>query len=313
MSATLRTVAESFDELLRRLELDPTRVALASQRYASVKGLIESALSGKTVAQVGSFRRKTKIRPRNPNDALDVDAIVSWGDAHHFVSNGSGLSPFAALEIVRQALVSDKRYKLMSPESEAPTVVLEYADGFKLELIPCFLDKTGAHPRLGGPACYLVGRSSGSWVAADYEYDSSLITGLNKAESVRGALVPAVKMIKAFVRNLNLRLSSFHVEILVARVVPSAIADWESRGLQWGYQHVLAQFLSSVSPELTGPVALPGSYSTPVDSGLFGFELMTMGALLSRFGERAWELCKRSDRWGAFEEWRDFFGEPFPG
>src|SRR5436189_5807737 len=119
MSTTLRTISEAFEELLRRLELDPTRAARASQRYGSVKNLIETSLAGKTVAQVGSFRRKTKIRPNNPNDSLDIDAIVCFGDAHRLVADGTGIPPSTALETVRRALASDRTYRLMGPESDA--------------------------------------------------------------------------------------------------------------------------------------------------------------------------------------------------
>ena len=313
MSTTLGTIREAFEELLRRLELDPTRVARASQRYGSVKNLIETSLTGKMVAQVGSFQRKTKIRPSNPHDSLDVDAIVCFGDAHRWVTDGTGLSPSTALETIRRALASDKTYRLMEPKSDAPTVVLEYADGFKIELIPCFRDKTGTYPRPEGPACYLVGKASGGWVASDYDYDANVITGINQAGKIRGALVPSIKMIKAFLRDLNLGLRSFHVEILVALVVPTAIADWESRNLKWGYQHVLAYFLSSVGARMSGPANLPGSYSVPVDSGLSGLDLMTKGVILGELGKTAWQLCERKDSFGAFDGWGKFFGEPFPG
>jgi hypothetical protein len=56
-------VSCAFAELLRRLELNPTRRALASQRYNAVKQVIEENLSGATVRQIGSFQRQTKIRP----------------------------------------------------------------------------------------------------------------------------------------------------------------------------------------------------------------------------------------------------------
>ena len=58
MAAAISTVAAGFKELLARLELNPTRVALASQRYKAVGERIHAALRNKEVCQVGSFRKK---------------------------------------------------------------------------------------------------------------------------------------------------------------------------------------------------------------------------------------------------------------
>jgi hypothetical protein len=306
-------VGEAFEELMRRIELDPTRSALASRRYAAVKGRIESSLPGKTVSQVGSFARKTKIRPMSPSDQLDVDAVVRFATARTFAPAGEGVTPGAALDTVKRALVSDSTYRLMAPVTDAPVVWLEYADGFRLELIPSFVDGTGTNPRPGGPACYLVGTSSGSWVAADYDFDSEVITGLNQSPAISGSLVPAIKMIKTFVRTMEIGLDSFHSEILAALVVPSAIANWESLGLSWGYQHLLAFFLSTVGSHLEGPISLPGSYSRPVDSGLSSYQLATKGEELRNLGTKAWSLCKEGDQSSSLPGWRAFFGDPFPG
>ncbi len=43
-------VNEAFEELLRRIELNPARVVVASQRYNAVKVTIERALPGKAVS-----------------------------------------------------------------------------------------------------------------------------------------------------------------------------------------------------------------------------------------------------------------------
>jgi hypothetical protein len=74
-SAKSRTVRGAFRDFLSRIELNPTRVQLASERYTAVKGVVERALPGKQVRQVGSFQRQTKIRPADLGDELDIDAL----------------------------------------------------------------------------------------------------------------------------------------------------------------------------------------------------------------------------------------------
>ena len=95
-------VTDAFSELLRRIELNRARVQLASERYNAVKAAIEKALPGKAVRQIGSFQRKTKIRPADLSDALDIDAIVSFGDATRLGAPGEeGVTPSAAARTVK--------------------------------------------------------------------------------------------------------------------------------------------------------------------------------------------------------------------
>src|SRR4051794_32940684 len=110
----LSPVDEAFTELLRRVELNQSRAELASQRYNAVKATIETALPGKSVRQVGSFQRKTKIKPVDLSDRLDVDAIVSFGRFSNYAApQAGGITPSKALDIIRRALSSNQTYRLM--------------------------------------------------------------------------------------------------------------------------------------------------------------------------------------------------------
>lgn len=298
--------------MLRRLELNPNRAALASQRYNAVRLQLESALPGVSVSQVGSFQRRTKIRPLDASKSLDIDVAVCLGHFNRYVSDGSGISPSRALGAAEAALVLDGTYRAMKPESDAPTVVLEYSDGFRIELIPCYHDLSGSFPRTTGPPCYVVGDSSGNWIPADYDYDAAIISGANNLPAIAQSLVPSIKMIKGFIRNTEASLKSFHTEVLTALTIPAALADWNSRGLSWGYHHVLAQFLTAAPAHLNGPVAIPGSYSPSIDSGLSAYGLQQIADRLRKCGDLAWRICKVEDDAQALDLWRQFYGEPFP-
>jgi hypothetical protein len=312
MGASGTTVSAGFRELLSRVELNPSRVSIASQRYHAVSDRIRTVRPNYEVRQIGSFQRKTKIRPRTDSDPLDIDAAVCFGDAFSYASDGSGITPSDALAIVRKALESDKTYKLMDPAIDSPTVVLEYADGFKIELVPCYRERTGKFSREAGPDCYIVGSPDGQWLAADYDYDAAFIGGLNQIDMVQRALVPSIKMIKAFLRNREIRLKSFHVEVLCARLIPAALIDWQSQNLRWDYHHILSYFLSNAYSLLNGPVGIPNSYSRPVDSNLSAFDLQQIGGVLNQWGNAAWGICKMENEAAALKVWRQFFGEPFP-
>lgn len=306
------TVTQAFDELLRRLELDSTRVQLGTTHYNAVKAQIEGALPGKHVAQVGSFQRRTKIRPLIPKDPIDIDAIVSFGPFTKYAIDGNGTTPQRALEFVRGALVEDGTYRIMQPKTDAPTVWLEYADGFEVELVPCFEDQTGVRPRPQGPPCYVVGTSSGQWVPADYDFDAQVISTINQAGPAKGSLVPFIKVAKAFFRAHNIPLKSFHTEILCALILPGLITQYQTQGAAWTFAPLLAGFLKLAAPRVGQKVALPMSYSPPVDSGLAPMAAAATLITIDRLGDHALQLLPLGDQAIVSGQWQRFFGEPFP-
>ena len=236
------TIKSAFDELLKRIELNQTRVNTVSDRYKSVKETLEKGIPDCSVFQIGSFQRKTKIKPDDENAGLDIDVGVCLGDFHRYLTSG-GIYPKQALSTCRNGLVDNAQYKSMSPYQDAPTVTLKYADGFKIELVPCYRDVSGKYPRPNGPVCYVVGDEKNKWQPADYDYDAQVISGLNQTPIVMQALIPSIKMIKRFLRNHNSGLKSYHIEILCAMIIPSAIVSWETGRKSWHYKHILAYFL----------------------------------------------------------------------
>ncbi len=302
------SVDEGFRELLSRIELNPSRVALASQRYNAVKATIESALPGKTLHQIGSFQRKTKIRPADLGDRLDADVVVSFGCFFQYAApGGEGVTPGRALETVRQAIRSTETYRVMPQQQDHPIIRIEYADQMAIEFVPAFEDLTGQHSHgPNGPHCYIVGNSPYTWITADYDYDAQVISGLNAQAEQK--LIPTIKLVKAYFRNAAVPLKSFHTEILVANVIPSLVSEWKGKGYRYGYQHLLAGFLSAVSKTITSAARLHGSFSPPVDSGLSYATLSSLATFLAARAEVAWQLCEAN----TIHVWTEFFGVPFP-
>ncbi len=309
-------IQEAFATTLSRIELNPTRVQLASQRYTAIKQVIEQALPGKTVTQIGSFQRKTKIRPLDLSDKLDIDLLVKFKTARWSLFGVPGVwgIPESALDKIQRVLVADQTYRIMRPKPDAPTVSLTYADQFTFEIVPALVDKTGRYNHQPGePDCYLVGLNRDTWSPADYDYEAAYISSLNKQTG--GRLVPSIKLIKAFLRGHGLSpdpLKSFHIEILCTRIIPPIIASWEAYGLNWGYHQVLAYFLCNVGSQLAGPVALPNSYSPQVQVNLSPADVQALKSKVDQLGQSAQKLCKLKDAPDMLKRWREFFGDPFP-
>lgn len=301
------TVAEAFDLCLKRIELDPTRVDLASRRYQSVKETLERSGLGITVRQIGSFQRKTKIRPADLGDKLDLDVLACLGE----VRGTPSIRPHDALSAVRRALVWNDTYEVMAPTQDAPVIVLRYRDNFAIEIVAAYTDQSGQRSRPGGPPCYLAARRDG-WQPADYEYDAKFVSDLNQGPLTNQKLVPAIKITKAFLRAQRVPLHSFHIEILVANALPDILAMWTARAQRGGFEHILAGLLQKTSEMVVQPVRLKGSYSLPESSGQQAYALAEIGRHLDRLGQRAWEICRLANATEQVRAWRDFVGNPFP-
>jgi SMODS domain-containing protein len=305
---SVASVDQAFRQLLNRIELTPFRITLASERYSALKATIEGTLPGKTMRQIGSFKRGTKIRPVDFSDHLDFEVLVSFGQFSRYSEPGTGgVSLSEALQIVQLAIGSSEFYRVMPPQQGNPKVRVEYADQLAIELVPAFEDLSPQHYRGPmGPNCYVAGGSLYRWITADYEYDSQTILGLNAR--TEGQLAPTIKLVKAYFRNAGVPLRSFHTEILVANLVPSLVSDWNCKGYGYGYQHLFAGFLTEVSQIMTSAAVLRGSYSPPVDSGLSYATLSSLGTFLGARAKVAWQLCNANTVRG----WTEFFGVPFP-
>lgn len=310
------SIEEAFATTLSRIELNTTRVQLASQRYKAVKAVIEQALPEKTVTQIGSFQRKTKIRPFDLSDQLDIDLLVKFKVANWSLFGIPGVweTPKDALNKIQSVLLASSIYSVMKPKSDAPTVLLTYADQLTFEIVPALVDKIGKHNHLPGePDCYLVGLKPDTWSPADYDYEADYISRLNK--QIGGTLVPSIKLIKTFLRGHGLSpnpLKSFHIEILCADIIPPIITLWNSYGLTWGYHQILTYFLRNVGNLLASPAAIPNSYSPPIQINLSPPDIQNLKNKIDLLGRSAQKLCQLKDTPDALKQWHEFFGNPFP-
>ncbi len=306
-------VNAAFAEYLSRIELNPTRRDLASTRYNAAKATLEAALHGASGRQIGSFQRKTKIRPLGLGDGLDVDALVVFGEARRYASDGAGLTPEGAHSRVHRALTSNEIYKVMEPVKDAPTVMLEYADkdGFTIELVPAFVEVTGKYPRPPGPPCYIIAGPGGQWLPADYDYDASVISGINQSAAVQKSLVPVIKLAKVFFRSMQIEWKSFHVEVAVATTLPDLLKRWVADGAVWDIPEAFMGCLYLIEGQMERALTLPGSYSPAVASGIDPSIMGKAREYVRNRAEEAQRLLKLDDS-RALLGWRAFFGEAFP-
>lgn len=305
---TPSVIQEGFATTLSRIELDPTRAQRASQHYNAIKDWLEKRLNVE-VRQVGSFQRSTKTRPRVINgmpSAIDIDAVVCFGDATYTPTPGCGMTGTDALRGVQDALTSNQTYRILDPVIDHPVVTLSYGSEFSVELIPAFRNRLPPDNFDRNPPSYFIPNSMGGWQPADFDYDSEFITAANK--SVDGKLIPAIKLMKQFVRNREIALKSFHVEIVCLKLILPFLLARKQDLRPWDWRDVLSVFLNCSPLILPHPLSISGSRSSvpPID------QLSNVITALTSWGALCNEFRKLDNVQSSLPLWRQFYGDPFP-
>ncbi len=188
------SVQQAFREFQSRLELTEAHQTIISTHHNAVRDWIEAYDPAIDTKLVGSLQRKTRIRPRPEKDPFDIDVLVVLETFVQWVPWG-GVPPETALDRVEDIVSASETYDRMGPETDNPTIVLPYADGTRVELIPAYHDEIGLFP--DGTPVPPVGR--GFWIPKS--------AGLPLARSLPGQRVETPTLPACRTDRCSLRLS----------------------------------------------------------------------------------------------------------
>jgi hypothetical protein len=300
-------LAESFSYFKQRLELDPSYQTVIEARHAAVRDCIERAIPGAETHLIGSLQRRTRIDPPTGLEDFDIDILVVLGRFDHWVpvGDGSGNSPDRALDRIEAAVRTRLFYRRLGIEQDRPAIVLPYDDGSRVEVVPAFRDDfPDSFPR--GRA-YWVPRTN-EWHRADYDYDAQVISATNQAND--GLLIPCIKMLKAWRRNLVPLLRSYHLEVLALNSFP-IVLDVAKRNAAPTWPMLLQGFFQCAAEDMRRGVTIRGSLSEPPDYYLSPVEREAIAAMIQKCHEASLRYSTASDS-VALQGWRSILGRPFP-
>jgi hypothetical protein len=312
------TLKQAFNELKSRLELSESFQQKISQRHKAVRTWVEKC--GYETKLIGSLQRKTRIAPRK-DDIFDIDILVIMGDFTRVANPWEkGILPKDALDNLYEIILENERYAKMEPEKDYPTIVIEYSDNTKVEIVPAFRDYID-EPKGRG---YWIPKTYNEWDIADYDYDANYIS--QKNQKCDGLLIPTIKILKAIKRAHFPQMKSYHLEVLATKIVSHTI----NLSLTIGAKIInypcekltddwclLMDFFKKAQRDIFTKARLEGSKSPPADSYLTDEKKKKLSECFYRLHEIFYEInelyYKRriSDKI-AIEIFREIFGEPFP-
>jgi hypothetical protein len=281
------TIAGSFARLRQNLEITDLQASTVSTRQTSVRKAVENDFVVLRSFLTGSYKRSTMIAPLKQ---ADVDIFVVL-DAQYYKSDGHA----ALLDKLRAALL--KTYPETPKISRnGHAVTITFTD-FVVDVVPAFNRKGGG---------YLIPDSVNKrWISTDPTVHETLMTEQNAAH--RGTLVPVVKMIKAWNREISHGFTPFYLELISIEVFTNVTLSSDSSATRYFFD----KGRERIKTKVMDPAGL-GEQINPLDT------VQTVDDAVSRFRTahsraiRAEEYESKGKTSDAVSEWKKIFGGCFP-
>lgn len=280
------TVPEGFAELKSRLELTTLQQTTVSSRQTAVRAVVEAEMTVIDSFLTGSYRRSTLIAPLKQ---ADIDIVVVLASEYH----NSGATN--VLNKVKAAL--DKKYKTPKVSRNGQAVTITFKD-FVVDVVPAFY-------RSGGG--YLICDSGpNKWIPTNPKQHIDISSTHNKTHN--GDLVPLIKMLKAWNRQIDRHFRSFHLEVLAWKIFDGITISNPWSGVRY--------FFDKAQPLI--PVKLPDPVGHSPDVASYLYTQAHFDAAVSRLktahgrAVKAEAYAKNGKNAEAFAEWRKIFGDNFP-
>jgi len=281
------TIISAFQQLQSNLEISGLQRSTVSSRQQNVREALEGELVVLDSFLTGSYSRATMIAPLNEAD-IDVFVVL---DSSYFESDGQA----NLLDKVRRVLI--KTYPQTPKISRNGQAVTVTFSDFIVDVVPAFNRKGGG---------YLIPNSvTKEWVSTNPKTHVELMNNQNGRHD--DDLVPLVKMIKGWNRDINHAFVSFYLELITIEILHNAtITDFSS-----GMRFFLDKGRERIKTKVNDPVPFGGQIN-----GLRNAR--TVDDAVNRF-TTAYNRARLAEQYAtdgrvqpAIEEWSKIFGAYFP-
>jgi len=280
-------IVTSFQKLKENLEITGLQKSTVSTRQENVRNAVAEELDVLDSFLTGSYARSTMIAPLSEAD-IDIFIVL---DPKYYESDGQA----SLLDKVKRALL--KTYtKTPKISRNGQAVTITFTD-FVVDVVPAFNRKGGG---------YLIPNSvQKAWIATNPKTHVDIMAEKNKNHN--GDLVPIVKMIKGWNRNINYSFVSFRLELLAIEIFENVtISDYSS-----GMRYFFDKGRERIKYKAKDPVPYGGEIS-----GLRNAK--TQEDAVSKFESaynraiKAEQYAKNENIENAVDEWKKIFGDYFP-
>jgi hypothetical protein len=243
---------------------------------------------------VGSYGRNTAI-----NGFSDLDIVFALSsDLYWQYDKHLGNGQSALLQAVRSSM--QKTYSTSDVGADGQVVVVKFQDGIAFEVVPVFLNKSGAY-------IFPDANSGGSWKTTNPKAEIEAIRSRNA--NCNYNLVPLGRMMRSWKRKWDVPIGGLLVDTLAYQF----IENYEHRSKSYLYYDFMCRDFfrwMSEQDERQDFWKAPGSGSYVYGKGLFQYKAKRCYNI--SLEAVAHEMADPKQEWSAKQKWRDIFGTAFP-
>lgn len=282
------TITSAFQKFKENLEITGLQTTTVSVRQQNVREAVENEMNVLDSFLTGSYSRHTMIAPLKEAD-IDIFIVL-----HHSYYNE--FSPSGILDKVKRVL------RNTYPETpdisrNGQAVTIQFTD-FMVDVVPGFNREGGG---------YLIPNSiTHKWISTDPKKHVEIMSTANSTHN--GDLVPLIKMIKCWNRNINHYFRSFHLEVLALQILDGVTISNFPSGVRY-YFDKGKDLITKKNPDPAGYGGDVGSYintQEKIKEAASKFQLAYDRAI------EAEDLNKRGYVESAIATWKKIFGDYFP-
>ncbi len=286
--ATMATsISGAFSTFKSRLEITDLQSQTVSTRQKRVREVIEADLTVVDSFLTGSYIRSTMIAPLAKAD-IDIFFVLS---SDYYAQNGQA----ALLDRVKRVL--KKTYTTPDISRDGQAVTISFND-FKVDVVPAFNRKGGG---------YLIPNTQGgTWISTDPKEHVRISSEHNKAHDYD--LIPLIKMLKCWNRNIGAHFRSFHLEVLSWQIFKGiTISDFSS-----GARFFFDKGRTVITQQNLDPSGYGGDVGYYIDSAEKIQDAVSRFTTACNRAIKAEEYARKGYIANAIDEWRKIFGDSFP-
>jgi len=290
------SIAYKFQKFCSALRMDTNTVSTVSYRYHRITQQLNESFRGYSNENanslyVGSYGRDTAIHVSD----IDMLYVLPYADYLRFNAyawNGQS----AMLQEVRAAIA--QTYPQTFLKGDGQVVVVEFSDGIRFEVVPCFENCDGSFT-------YPDSNDGGHWKTTNPrpEIETIRVIDINANNNLRRLC----RMVRAWKEQWDVSMGGLLIDTLAYKF----LKDWKYRNESFTYYDWLTrdffEYLSNVDDQQSYWYAV-GSNQLIFPRGNFSYKAkraynLSLEAVV--FEEKKYE-------WSANQKWREIYGTKFP-
>ena len=282
------TVPRAFRELKSRLEITEPQHSTVSTRQQNVRAAVESSLKVLDSFLTGSYSRHTMIAPLKE---ADIDIFIILHPDYYEPSGQANL-----LDRVKRVL-KNTYPKTPDVSRNGQAVTIQFTD-FVVDVVPAFRREGGGY--------WIPNSARQAWIATDPKKHVEILGEANAKHN--DDLVPLIKMVKGWNKNINRHFHSFHLEVLALQILDNVTISSFPSGVRYFFDKGRS-YIRANNPDPAGYGGDVGAYlntNPKIEGAVSRFETAYDRAIQAEDFERRGYIRSAIDMWGKI------FGQYFP-